>query len=61
MIKNSQKRIAVHRQSALLRRTSDLTSWKGKAHTAPDEKNYESKILSAQTDIDNLAKKGVRI
>ena len=62
-IANSSRRISLRRQGALARRQSDLKTLgqlgplSGK--TEEDRKEIERKITVAQTDIENLKKKGV--
>lgn len=63
MRENSQVRISKRRQGALLRRKTNITTWQSKFvgdALAPENKEILRKIKTAEIDIENLAKKGVR-
>lgn len=63
MRENSQVRISKRRQGALVRRQANLKDWETKYSNTPDgplAKGYAAKAGVAKTDIENLAKKGVR-
>lgn len=60
---NSASRISKRRQGALARRQTNLNDWGNKFLNTPDgplAKALQVKMGIAQTDIDNLQKKGVR-
>lgn len=60
---NSASRISKRRQGALVRRTSDVKKWAGFPLNGLGEdgvKNVQRKLGIAKTDVENLAKKGVR-
>lgn len=64
MMKNSPSRIAKRRQGALVRRQANVKTWQTKFvgdALADANKAVLAKIKTAETDIANLEKKGVRV
>jgi hypothetical protein len=63
VIKNSQKRIAKRRQGAAARRQEDIVHIENRfgIYDKYDEQVLGVKLGRANADIENLAKKGVRL